>query len=436
MEREQTGTRTRAPHPRAAPAAPLPTPRPAPGDLEDLETLRAAALAAYGVLGEEHASRADLRALVSLAAAACGVPMATLTLLTEDAQHQVESVGFEGAVTPRSSSMCAVVVDEPEPVVLPDARLDPRFADNPWVTGDAGVRFYATFQLRTPADVAIGSLCVFDPEPRDLDAAQQARLRALAEQVVDVLELELKARRLRADVAELEATQQRLTQTNARLASFASTVAHDLRNPLTTLELALGFAGDALAAAPDPPARARQMVERAQRGCRRMSQTVDRMLSGVDDLATDLEAVSLDRVLDEVLEDLGRALVGVHLDVAAPLPWVQGDATGLRLVLQNLLVNAAKYAALDDPRVSVGAARHGDWWEVRVVDHGPGIPAADRERVLVRRERGAGVGTTVGSGIGLATCRQVVHQHGGSLAVEDTPGGGATFVLRLPALAT
>ena len=106
---------------------------------------------------------ADLLALVEVAAEVARVPMATINLITDTEQHQVAAVGFDAAVCRREDSMCNAVLHEGRPVVVPDASLDARFRDNPFVTGVIGdVRFYATHQLVTPHGIVIGTLCVFD----------------------------------------------------------------------------------------------------------------------------------------------------------------------------------------------------------------------------------------------------------------------------------
>jgi two-component system sensor histidine kinase KdpD len=100
-------------------------------------------------------------------------------------------------------------------------------------------------------------------------------------------------------------------------------------------------------------------------------------------------------------------------------------------VLTNLLDNARGYAA--GGPVQVVARQAGGTVELRVVDHGPGIPGPERERIFDQFYRLKGGGKRPeGTGMGLAICRGIVEAHGGRLRVETTPGGGATFVLTLP----
>jgi two-component system sensor histidine kinase KdpD len=120
----------------------------------------------------------------------------------------------------------------------------------------------------------------------------------------------------------------------------------------------------------------------------------------------------------------------VTTDLPPTLPLVSVDPVLLEHLLVNLLENAAKYTPAATPielraRVSHGAV------EVDVADRGPGIPERDRDRLFEKFTRGAHPGVP-GAGLGLAICRGIVRAHGGTLTVQNRPGGGALFRLRLP----
>ncbi|ELY55076.1 multi-sensor signal transduction histidine kinase [Natronococcus jeotgali DSM 18795] len=116
-----------------------------------------------------------------------------------------------------------------------------------------------------------------------------------------------------------------------------------------------------------------------------------------------------------------------------PLPTVQGDASQLRQLFQNLLSNAIEYSGDDPPRVHVGAERDGDRWRLSVRDEGIGLDPAAADRVFQVFQRLHGPDEYDGTGIGLAICRRIVERHGGEIAVDSEPGEGATFAFTLPA---
>ena len=131
----------------------------------------------------------DIDDIVAEAATVAGVLMATLNLIDTERQCSVSTVGFEGGQTPRREAMCNVPLELGEFVNVPDARLDPRFVDSPWVDGRLGeVRFYASAPLITRDGFVIGTLCVFDVEPYELSESQVEELKRLAVRVVQTFE--------------------------------------------------------------------------------------------------------------------------------------------------------------------------------------------------------------------------------------------------------
>jgi len=382
----------------------------------------------YGVLGTP--PRRDLGALVALAAQVCDVPTAAINLITASEQVQVATHGMDPGVCSREDSMCAAVLHESEPVIVPDASRDARFAANPFVTGEIGdVRFYAANHLVTPEGVAIGTLCVFDTEPRVLDPRQRAALRGLADRVVDVLELGLRTRQLERSLGQLTRTRDELRRSNELLTDFAAQAAHDLRNPLSAVTMSLEMLAEEEAVSGDEEAS--WMVDRALSGAGRMSRMISELLD-YGRLGGTLRKTEVDlgQVMDEVRSDLSGDLAGAELEVGE-LPVVHADATQARAVLQNLVANALKFTRpVTEPRVRVSAQRRGDAWRVEVADNGPGIPADQRRRVfepLVRSDR-----TADGIGLGLAICARVIRAHGGSIGIDEAPGGGALVWFELP----
>jgi len=162
---------------------------------------RAQALARLRVL--EELPPASLQRVTRLAAHIAGGSgvSAAVHLLDADHQHRVAS-----AQAPRErydvvTSLCVHVVEEDRPLYLQEPAQDPRFADNPWTTGPDGVRMYYGVPLRTTDGQAVGTLCVFSPDPVALDAEQRALLGDLAEEASSQLELVELTRQLGHDAA-------------------------------------------------------------------------------------------------------------------------------------------------------------------------------------------------------------------------------------------
>jgi GAF domain-containing protein len=150
------------------------------------EAKRLAALRSYKQL--DTPPERDFDELAKLAAFVCQVPIALVVLLDRNRQWFKAKHGLSVCETPRDQAFCAHAIRQTEIMVVHDARCDPRFSDNPLVTGDPFIRFYAGAPLITPTGDAIGTLCVIDRVPRTLTSDQLLHLRALAHQVSALFE--------------------------------------------------------------------------------------------------------------------------------------------------------------------------------------------------------------------------------------------------------
>ena len=149
---------------------------------------RLLALAEYGL--DEEEILPDLEPVVQIAARMLDMPMAAVNMIGSDHVFFAASVGIGACDMRRENSFCAHAITQNEVMVVLDATLDPRFHDNPLVTGQAGIRFYAGVPLRSPSGHALGALCVIDSRPRSIFSPHDGqRLKDLAQLASDKLEL-------------------------------------------------------------------------------------------------------------------------------------------------------------------------------------------------------------------------------------------------------
>jgi K+-sensing histidine kinase KdpD len=277
----------------------------------------------------------------------------------------------------------------------------------------------AAFPIRT-ADTGFGFVVV-EPGMPELGFDRERFL----ESFTGVVALAL----TRARLAEEQLRRRTLEETDELRTVLLQSVSHDLRTPLTAIKAAAGsLADDALA-----PEQRAELLAGIEQEVDRLSHLVTNLLdlSRIESgsLQLDRQPVPLDDLVDDAVAAAGAG-GAVELDLPDHLVVLDADETLLRQVLVNLLENAARYAP--DSPVQIAAREEDDAVAIRIVDHGPGIPEPERVRIFEPYSRARPVPRGRGSGLGLAIARGFVTAHGGTLGVETTAGGGATFVVRLP----
>jgi diguanylate cyclase (GGDEF)-like protein len=180
------------------------------------ERARIAALRRYDILDTPPEESFDV--FPQLIVDVFGVPSAVISFVDSARQWFKARINVDDQETSRDIAFCAHTIICKGPMVVTDASTDPRFHDNPLVTKEGGVRFYAGAPIRTADGLAIGVLCAIDSVPRSLSDSQLATLQRLASLVSDQLELRIVNRRLASELAERETAEQHLRSTSRELA--------------------------------------------------------------------------------------------------------------------------------------------------------------------------------------------------------------------------
>jgi two-component system sensor histidine kinase KdpD len=216
--------------------------------------------------------------------------------------------------------------------------------------------------------------------------------------------------------------------------ALLAAVSHDLRTPLAAAKAAITSlrATDVQWAAEDHD----ELLATADESLDRLAHLVDNLLDmsrlQAGALAVFPRPVDLAEIVARSLDDLGPAAAAVVVAIAEDLPEVAVDPGILERVIANLTANALRYSPAGAPPALRGSALLGRV-ELRVIDRGPGIPAADWTRMFVPFQRLGDTDNTTGVGLGLALSRGLTEAMGGTLEPEETPGGGLTMTLSLPA---
>jgi signal transduction histidine kinase len=395
------------------------------------EAERLAALRRYAVL--DTTAEAAFDEVTQLASVLCGTPIALVSLIDAERQWFKARVGLDATETSRDVAFCTHAILQSGVFEVPDAALDLRFADNPLVTADPRIRFYAGAPLIDPDGHALGTLCVIDRVPRRLTETQRFTLGVLGRQVMMQLELRRRVVELARTGLELESARDRALAGVRAKDVFLANMGHELRTPLTAI---LGYA-ELLRERLAGEAEATEEVQAIARAGEHLVAVIDQILGlarleqGEPEVCH--EALDLAAVLAEVeatVRPLAQAR-GLELRLVAPASApLRSDPTKLRQIAFNLVSNAIKFTERGsvELRLSVDGAGH----TLAVTDTGIGIPA-DKLPLLFREfSRVHDDARYRGTGLGLALSRRYARLLGGDLDVDSAPGRGSVFTLRLP----
>lgn len=275
--------------------------------------------------------------------------------------------------------------------------------------------------------LSVGQHGTLELHGRDLPASDRRALAAIVSQLEAVLDF----RAVSATASELGP----LAEADRVRSALLQAVGHDLRRPLaaaTTAVTALRSTEVAYG-----------LEDRAE-----LLETADESLHALSVLVTDLldvsrlqagmlgvnkTLISVEDVLLPALEEAGLGPADIEVEVPPDLEQVSADSVLMQRIVVNLLLNALRHGT-GARRPILSASQFAGRTEVRVIDFGPGIPAAEKDAVFVPFQRHGDTDNLTGLGLGLALSRGFAEGMGGSLAAEDTPGGGLTMVLSLPSV--
>ncbi|WP_406209173.1 DUF4118 domain-containing protein [Kitasatospora sp. NBC_01560] len=275
-------------------------------------------------------------------------------------------------------------------------------------------------------EMPVGESALLVLTGRRLPAADQRVLTAFAAHVAAALERD----RLAVVAAEVEPIKAADRMRTALLAA----VSHDLRTPLAAALASIGSLRSPDVAFSDQDQA--ELLAMADESLVKLTRLVDNLLDmsrlQAGALTLHLAPTHLEEILPRAVDSLPDPYAPVQPLDLDTVPAVLVDPPLLERVLANVIANALRYNAPGAP-VLVAASHHAERVEVRVIDRGPGIAPEDRDRVFLPFQRLGDTDNTTGVGLGLALSRGLAEAMGGSLDVEDTPGGGTTMLLTLPA---
>lgn len=374
------------------------------------------------------ANEEDFDEIVQLASRICNTPISTVTLIDSHRQWFKAKVGVEHSEDSREVSFCAhVVADEEEIFTVEDASKDERFHDYPNVTGDPHIRFYAGVPLVTKKGHRIGTLCVINSQPQNLNPEQSFALQVLGRQVVKVAEQRLQNR-------YLHNYQKRLVQQAEMQNRILSIVAHDVRSPLVALHGLIELSEEGLL----PEDKKGDMMELWKK---QLDKTMSLVGNLVDWGKLHASADILDRtainLYDIAMDEFAQLEIAANeknnrlQNRVPPSFLLYGDENVLRFIIRNIVTNANKFT--ENGTIAIIAHRSKNKVVISISDTGTGMTEAQVQSLLEGKGVAVGRGTRneKGSGLGLILIRDFVEMMDGAIHIESEPGAGTTIRIEL-----
>jgi len=383
------------------------------------EKLRLAKLQSYNVLDTFPEKLYD--DITFIASYICDTPISLMTLVDCDRQWFKSKIGLDAEQTPRSVAFCAHAIKGDQLFCVPDATKDERFQDNPLVTDDPNIVFYAGAPIVTPEGYKMGTLCVIDNKPRDLNDEQRSILTRLSNQVASNLELRLSLRKME--------------KVNDELAQFAYRTSHDLKSPITSSLRLLDYIVTDVNEG---------NLQEANQNISMVKDQIFRLKILVHDIFSLVKAESdpagqeLVNVLS-VVESLQSRLALMASDRNCQIIIAIDESINVKIqkarvsqVIENLVSNGIKYsdASKCGAYVKVGASKTDSLLTVTVEDNGVGIPEKYHKDVFELFTR-FHPELSSGSGLGMSIVKKHVDFLKGHIDFSSSKNGTA-YDIKIP----
>ena len=370
--------------------------------------------------------------ITRLIARICDAPIAVINFIDRDRQWFKSEIGLGLRQTSLEVSVCSQAILQPDLFIVPDTLMDPRFANNPLVTGWPHLRFYAGAPLETSDGFRIGTLCVSDYRPRGLLDTQKEALRTLAHQVMVLLELRRSAK--------LIEQASRSTQTvDHDKDEFLATLSHELRTPLAPV-LMTSYAlllDDTLSKSQ------RADIEMIRTNVELETKMIDDLLDHAhmanDTFTLRREPIDVHFLLERA-EQIARgagASMPIEKVLRATNTRLMGDGARLEQAFWNVLKNAIKFTPNNGCIAIITSNPQPESVRIRFIDTGVGIEPEMLPNLFSGYERGRReyVERFGGLGLGLPIAKGIITMHEGSIEASSAgKNKGATFTIDLPVL--
>jgi len=371
-----------------------------------------------------------------LASQICGTPISLISIIDETRQWFKSHHGLQATETPKEYAFCAHAINDQDKIlIVPDSRIDERFHDNPLVTDNPYVIFYAGIPLVSPKGYSLGTLCVIDNVPRKLDETQIQSLKALANQLVKLMEL-------RISLIEIDKSRQKLKELNATKDKLFSIIGHDLRGPLGSFKslIELLISGYDLS----DTSSLIDILQVIQKTANSTYDLLENLLAWAKSQQNEIvfipEEIELKSLVSLIIDLFLELSKNKEISLINNIPEnsiVFADKNMLMTVLRNLISNAIKFTP-NGKQIQI-FVDNGDVEHIVIIkDEGTGIKPENLIKLFKNTEHFSTYGTDgeKGSGLGLLLCKDFIEKHDGKIWVESELDKGSIFKFFLPIKST
>jgi len=371
-----------------------------------------------------------------LASQICGTPISLISIIDETRQWFKSHHGLQATETPKEYAFCAHAINDQDKIlIVPDSRIDERFHDNPLVTDNPYVIFYAGIPLVSPNGYSLGTLCVIDNVPRKLDETQIQSLKALANQLVKLMEL-------RISLIEIDKSRQKLKELNATKDKLFSIIGHDLRGPIGSFKslIELLISGYDLS----DTSSLIDILQVIQKTANSTYDLLENLLAWAKSQQNEIvfipEEIELKPLVSIIIDLFVELSKNKEISLINNIPEnsiVFADKNMLMTVLRNLISNAIKFTP-NGKQIQIFVDKSRIEHIVVIKDEGTGIKPENLMKLFKNTEHFSTYGTDgeKGSGLGLLLCKDFIEKHDGKIWVESELDKGSIFKFSLPIKST
>ena len=379
-------------------------------------------LYSYNIL--DSLPESDYDSLTQLASEICNTPISLVSFVDNDRQWFKSRHGLDAIETPREFAFCAHALHHPSQIfIVNDARQDVRFFDNPLVTGDPNVIFYAGIPLTDKDNLPLGTLCVIDNKPRELNSSQRNSLLALSKQVMNLLIL-------RKQNHTLSKTLHQLKEKNKELENFSTIAAHDLKSPLIGITSVAQLLSESYHSKID--SNGQYMLDLLSKSSSKLTLMIDSLLTySKSDIFNKHQKEEL--LISDLVEETNLFFNCQNNNTLtfsySELQSININKTVLNQILVNLISNAIKYNNKPNSIIEVGISENKSHYLFYVEDNGPGIDESNIDKIFIMFETANNSDKygNQGNGIGLAIVKKLVESNHGEISVDTKVNEGTKF---------